>query len=540
MRIIFLLEKMFYIYGIINEFLMKRLVVSFLLILFSCFSYGQVPEPAIQFLHVIGGNGVDAVLSDITKTNDDGFIVAYESLSSTGPITTEFCNGYTDRTIFAKYNADASVLEWSKCSANGSFIYPQSDGSFIFGGEATSVPASWAFEISKESASGTNLWRKTYGGDTASARLKDMIATSDGGYIMIGETNYSDTDFTIHYGSWADDDIAIIKIDNNGNKIWSKVIGGSGEDMAAAIVAAPGDGCYIIGTTYSNDHDFASNHGGDDAFVVRLDNGGGIVWVRDIGGSGGEYAACAYPDGKGGTILGGASNSTDGDRTHFPTYGCPIWALDLDSSGHVLWDNCYGGGGGNCYAQAICKAADGSIWIAGVSSLNGNEVDTNYGSDDAWFVHADSIGNFINARVLGSYWQDKGTMIFPLSNGNVVAGGYYNSASGSLSGLPYYGSTDAFLTVLAPWNQTAVPMITNSTNKIKIYPNPCGEKVFIEKTDQTQNFRISITDVLGRLLYERVLNDKLQVTMEGWARGIYCVQTTTVDGYKEVQKLVVQ
>jgi len=70
-----------------------------------------------------------------------------------------------------------------------------------------------------------------------------------------------------------------------------------------------------------------------------------------------------------------------------------------------------GGGGSNCYPKAICKATDGSIWIAAVSTLIGGQVDTQYGGDDAWFLHISDTGNVINAKVLGSDQDDRGMMV---------------------------------------------------------------------------------------------------------------------------------
>lgn len=523
---------------------MEKLFAIFLILL-SCVSYAQVPEPTLVSLKGFGGNGYSKVLSSVTKTEDGGFIIGINSNAVPGSGNLDsFCNGLSgDRAIFLKYNADASILNWSKCTIEGSYIFPQNDGNFVFGGITTSVPSGWAFKILKEDSSGTYLWYKTYGGEAASAILRGMIATDDGGYIMMGVTNYTDTDFTVHYGSFMNDDIAIIKVDGSGNKVWSKVLGGSGEDQAISIISAPGDGCYIVGTTYSNDHDCIGNHGGDDIFLARLDKNGNILWHKDIGGSGGEDAACATTNGNGGIIIGGASNSNDGDRTHFPTFGCPIWTLEVDSSSNILWNNCYGGGGGNCYANSICKATDGSIWIAGVSSLPGNEVDTNYGRDDAWFVHVDNEGNFINARVMGSNLWDRGTMIYPLSNSNVIAGGFYDTAGAAFASIITYSSypnSNAFLSIFAPSNQTSIKPISFGDGGLEVYPNPCVEMVSIEAIHHDQNFRISITDVLGRLVLEGALDGKLQVTTKDWLKGLYYVKVISENGYKEVQKLEVQ
>jgi hypothetical protein len=466
------------------------------------------------------------VETNVSKTSDGGFVIGIRTNSTPGTGNIDsFCTSSLsgDRALYLKYNSDASILEWSKCSLKNGFMYPQSDGSFIFGTE-TSISGMWSFDISKENAAGSVLWNKTYG-DTASARLRGMIATSDGGFIMMGLISSSDTNFTVHYGSFTDDDIAVIKVDSAGNKVWARVLGGSAEDAAVALISAPGDGCYVVGTTLSTDHDFSVNHGGDDAFLVRLDKNGTIVWRKCIGGSAGDEADCASSNGKGGAIIGGASNSLDGDRTHFPSFGCPVWAFEIDSNSNIVWNNCFGGGGGNCYANAICKATDGSIWIAGVSSVTGEEVDTNYGKDDAWFIHADSAGSFLNEKVLGSHLWDKGMMVYPLSNGNVIAGGFYDTAGGAFSSVTAYASfpdDNAFLTIFQSYAM-GVQQAALTPNPIKMYPNPARSELNLEASEKlTQD--ILITDVLGKTIYTGVFTDKAKIPVTEWRAGVYCVE----------------
>ncbi len=168
------------------------------------------------------------MLTPVTKTTDGGFIISYESGSTSGPVDT-LCSATYVRTIFQKYNSDASAIEWNKCYLNNvddsGFIYlfPTTDGGSILGGIARG--STFKFLIHKENPVGVVVWSKSFG-DGADAILRSMTATDDGNYVMIGETNYADTDFIVHYGGWTDADIAVMKLDSNGNKLWARVIGG--------------------------------------------------------------------------------------------------------------------------------------------------------------------------------------------------------------------------------------------------------------------------------------------------------------------------
>ena len=318
-----------------------KVLFTLLISLFTLAATAQVPAPNMLSLKGYGGNGDDEVGSFVTKTSDGGFIIGIGSNSAfgTGNIDS-FCTSGGDRDVYMKYSADGSTLEWSKCFTDGGIIFPQNDGSFVLGGTTSAVPAGWAFKISKVNLADSILWRKTYGGQAASARLFSMITTPDGGYLMAGETNYADSDFTVHHGSWMDDDIGVIKVDSNGNKVWSTVIGGSAEDGVAyqALVNTLDGGCYVIGSTSSNDYDCTGNHGGasgsSDAYLVRFDANGNIIWHKDLGGTGYDGGDCGWPDGNGGIIIGGNTASHDGDVTH---YVGGFWVLDVDSSGNILW-----------------------------------------------------------------------------------------------------------------------------------------------------------------------------------------------------------
>src|SRR5205085_9772303 len=65
---------------------------------------------------------------------------------------------------------------------------------------------------------------------------------------------------------------------------WQNTIGGSGDDSGGIIRISNG-GFFAFGTTQSSDGDFSINRGGYDAFVVRYDATGNVIWQKTYGGS---------------------------------------------------------------------------------------------------------------------------------------------------------------------------------------------------------------------------------------------------------------
>lgn len=527
------------------KFLRMKNSITLLLVTFSFFSVAQVHQPNLLSLKVIGGNGGDQVHTQVIGTIDGGFIISLGSTSTTGSIDS-FCSVTYGRTIFQKYNADASVLEWSKCyysNFNDSGfinIFPVADGGYVLGGGGNG--ATHKFLIRKENAAGIGVWSKSYG-DGSEILIRSMTATDDGGYVMFANFYYPSIDFPVHYGGFGNLNLAVIKVDSNGNKLWCKTIGGTGIETANCVIAASIGGCYIVGTTSSNDYDCIGNHGGADIYLARLDGSGNILWHHDLGGSGGDNGAYGYPDGKGGIIVAGSTNSDDGEvSNHINTGGGNnIWVVNVDSSNHIVWDNCYGGASVE-FPVSVCKGTDGSVWVAGRSRDKGGQVDTGYGGSlDAWFVHADSVGNFINAKVMGSSGQDVGQMVYPLSNGNVIAGGYYEKGDGVFpngSSMP----AEAFIAVFAP----STVGITNITfdNSLRIHPNPAQEYVDIQYSKESStNCEIIICNIFGKKIYHNTLiniDNTFRVVTNGWSAGVYFVYVMGKNGDKEVGKLIIK
>lgn len=503
----------------------------------------QLETPMIS-LETIGGDVSDQVSSFVAKTSDGGFIVGLGSNSTSGPITDDFCSPtFVNRAIFIKLNAGATVKEWSRCYQSSwsdtgySYMLQALDGGYVIGGMVNSGNY-WV--IRKEDASGNILWIKLYGG-TGSQMLYSMMATDDGGYILFGSAYSGSGDMGFHYGSAFKRDFWVLKVDADGEKVWSKIYGGTGDDIGASVVPAPDGGCYIVGSTQSADYDCADNHGFGDVFVARLDTAGEIIWHKCIGGSAPDHASGgAISNGSGGVLIAGGAASEDGDVSQkVNSIGSNIWLINMDSDGDILWDKCYGGAGQE-YANSVCWGTDGTIWVMGSSQTAAGQVKYGYGDKDAWIVHADSDGNFLNAKVLGSGKKDVGAMIYPLSDGSVLGGGYFTNKSGLFSPYPFYGGgSDAFLVKFANWANEIYTVTPNTS--ISISPNPATDVIQIQR-HFGGTAKISVVDIMGRTVYREKSNSRnIQIPISDWHSGMYYVQVADEFGNRVgVQKVVVR
>ena len=111
---------------------------------------------------------------------------------------------------------------------------------------------------------------------------------------------------------------------------WTRQLGTKVEDTAGGIAADSG-GVTIVGTTQGN---LARTlRGFSDAFIRRYDRSGRVLWTRQFGTDGQDWAIDVAADAGGITVLG----ATDGSFTGDPAGSKDLFVRRYDRSGKVLW-----------------------------------------------------------------------------------------------------------------------------------------------------------------------------------------------------------
>lgn len=135
---------------------------------------------------------------------------------------------------------------------------------------------------------------------TADEWARSVVQTTDGGYVLAG------TCTSFGAGGY---DIYIIKLNQTGSLQWTKTIGGTGDDIGHSIILTRDGGYAIVGSTTS----FGA--GGADMYIIKLNNNGNLQWNKIIGGSDNDnaYSILQTIDGSyliaGYTLSFGAGNS---------------------------------------------------------------------------------------------------------------------------------------------------------------------------------------------------------------------------------------
>jgi len=290
-----------------------------------------------------GGSGSDRA-NAITPTKDGGYIVAGWTFS--------FGNGRMD-VYLIKIDKNGNKI-WQKTYGGSGYneadaITPTKDGGYIVAGWTSSFGNGGGdVYLIKIDKNGNKIWQKTYGGsgiDIANA----ITPTKDGGYIVAGVTS--------SFGNGRMD-VYLIKIDKNGNKIWQKTYGGSDWDGANAITPTKDGGYIVAGVTFS------FGNGGGDVYLIKIDKNGNKIWQKTYGGSKDDEANAITPTKDGGYIVAGGTFS-------FGNGGEDVYLIKIDENGNKIWQKTYGGSKDD-EAYAITPTKDGGYIVAGGTESFGN------------------------------------------------------------------------------------------------------------------------------------------------------------------------
>ncbi len=275
-------------------------------------------------------------------------------------------------------------------------------------------------------------WERSYGG-TLNENAESISYTSDGHILVSGRSFSSNGDVGLNKGN---SDFWIIKTDSLGNLLgsntWKTVLGGSDEDYALDHKETADGGVIVAGYTFSSDQDVVGFHGAIDTWVVKLSSTGTLEWQNAIGGSNSEIATSIEQTPDGGYIVGGYSNSTDGDRSQ--SFGnVDYWVVKLNASGGIEWERSYGGSAED-NMTSIEIAPTGGYFLGGFTYSNDGDIQgANFGLADYWVVHIDNAGNIIWSRTFGGPFEDKLNELKVLPDGGLGLIGWSNSNTGQIS-----------------------------------------------------------------------------------------------------------
>ncbi|HTY42355.1 MAG TPA: S-layer homology domain-containing protein [Thermoanaerobaculia bacterium] len=327
-----------------------------------------------------------------------------------GPTTTYSVTGQTNYSNFWLVTTDdlgnvtsqRSYYTGTEIFTNLNSILATSDGGFVLAGQTGSGPD---VLLAKVDSSGAVAWSWRYG-IGGSFQANKIIPTSDGGFAIAGQWKTS---------------FALIKLASDGSVSFVSRFQGTvtSTDNAAVDVLELSDGFLLLG----NQLDPVSQ---SDIRLLKTDKNGAFVWEKVYGGASNDLPFSLAATGDGGFVFTGMTESFGGEQ---------VWVVRLDSTGGIVWQKSYVdtySATHACFGYKIIVTADGGFLVAG-----------SIGTTHAGLYKLDSTGTLQWAK---AFAQGGGDTFFldalQKKDGSYVAAGTANGG--------FFSPNDDFLVQVGP------------------------------------------------------------------------------------------
>lgn len=188
-----------------------------------------------------------------------------------------------------------------------------------------------------------------------------------------------------------------MKTDNPGNIVWDKNIEGQVNDYVPRVIELSDGNYFFAGISQSSAYGDITDttNGSQDYWIGAIDTNGNLLWNKLYGGSSFDSVFDAILTNDGNIlVVGQANSSATGDIVDTSAGGTDAWIVKFDISGSILWQKLYGGNLADAGIK-ILALSDGGYFVLGKSmSTTGGEItESTHGDYDYWLLKLDGDGN---------------------------------------------------------------------------------------------------------------------------------------------------
>ncbi|AHF92926.1 calcium-binding protein [Opitutaceae bacterium TAV5] len=291
-----------------------------------------------------------------------------------------------------------------------------------------------------------------------------LAGTFSGSSVKIGNSTI--------YGSSTTTNQFVLKRTPAGTVSWNKVWYVSGAPQG--IVTDASGNIYVVGYLSSTAGKSISlagvsvtAQGGNDGYVLKLNNAGAAQWVKVIGGTGSESAKSVTVDASGNVFVIGSLNGTAGQAIGLAGVSVTAqgsndgFVLKLNSAGVGQWAKVMGSTNSD-YAEKVVLDSSGNVYVSGYVNQTANQTVnlagisvTAQGGNDGYVLKLNSAGAGQWAKILGHSNSDYVRGLAVDGSGNVYVAGELNRTANQTVNL-------AGITVTAQGNLDGYVLKLNS------------------------------------------------------------------------------
>ncbi len=226
----------------------------------------------------------------------------------------------------------------------------------------------------KVDSQGSVLWKREFGGEK-DAQFKSIIQSGENEFVLFGEIA----------GSYTrnETDLYLVKVDENGNEIWSRTFGGRGMDLGM-LVQGTADGGYILVGDQADEMPTNAVYESN-IYLVKTDAEGNLDWMHTYGEEILYLGWGVAQTPGGGYLLTGWEAKTIDDRD--------VILIKTDGSGEIEWSQTWDLGERDG-AFDLILTAENQIVMACIQSMGS-------GAPSAVLIKVDLDGNEIWNKLIG-------------------------------------------------------------------------------------------------------------------------------------------
>jgi|GEM_PF-6692169 len=394
------------------------------------------------------------------------------------------------------------------------------------------------------------LWSKSYGSiaDDIGAFGVGVIALSNSGSVFT-YSQFSQLEnlplvlkdsIVKPYG---DSDGLILKHDAIGNLIWAQAIGSKRFDNFPPELILKNDMLFVgsnasSGIYYQN-RKYGNPYVGDLGILLCLDTLYGFpkwhvgIHNRDFG----IVKLSAFDtDSEGNTYFTGTFY-TDllevGGKTisnTFNLYGIDVYIAKVNRFGVTQWVNVLRSGATDGVSD-ITVSDDNQVFVSGYYTEQCYYQNDTIGyigqsGKNGFVLEIDSNGDSQYFQSIGNNGSTDVNQVTPLESGQLLISGTSGPGELRFDGKLDFDLNADYNNYLALGNPDSIKLSTQYPQKgqIKVYPNPCFDRILITSLYENAHAQIKVYNVLGDLVLDLTTNDiTTQISTSDWIQGVYLI-----------------
>jgi hypothetical protein len=253
----------------------------------------------------------------------------------------------------------------------------------------------------------SHTYTRTYGPSGMQCEAKEVLILPDANVLFVATITNS-----------GQEDIWLVKTNTKGDTLWTKTLGNAlRSERPESVIISSANQLMITGNSYSG-------AGNPDALLMCVDLSGKLLWEKNYGGAGEDFAT-AIKETTDGFVLGGAtlSSSTAGDFD--------AWLVKVNSSGLEQWSKTFGGAEyDDCWDLELTPEG-GFMLTGGTYSFASGMY------DDAWLIKTDAAGVLLWRKCYGVADRvDWAWNLHPVKSGPAISGYVFTGVRETAENMP--------------------------------------------------------------------------------------------------------